>query len=50
LDGIVTLGGPQAIHVLKSARAKLSDDPRSVTAEWIDEAVEQLSSGFFKSK
>jgi hypothetical protein len=44
LDGIVSLGGREAIRTLEAAHARLSAaDARSgITAEWIDEAVEQL--------
>jgi hypothetical protein len=44
LDGIVALGGGEAARTLEVAHARLAaDQPRSgITAEWIDEALEQL--------
>jgi len=44
LDGIVALGGGEAIRILEAAHARLpADRPQSgITAEWIDEALEQL--------
>ena len=44
MDGLVTLGGPSAIHVLKAARqrAQNAGPAGSVKAEWIDEAIQQI--------
>src|SRR4051794_31395183 len=44
LDGIVAFGSGEAVRTLEAARARLSaDQARSgITAEWIDEALEQL--------
>jgi hypothetical protein len=44
LDGIVALGGSEAVRTLKAAHARLpTGQPRSgITAEWIDEALDQL--------
>jgi len=44
LDGIVTLGGSEAVRTLEAAHASLpADQPRNgITAEWINEALDQL--------
>ena len=44
LNGLVALGGPGALRALQTVRSGLpAGQPRSgITAEWIDEAVEQI--------
>jgi HEAT repeat protein len=45
LDGIVTLGGKQALIILKDAHAAASGSSDTEKLEWIDEAVNQMSKG-----
>jgi hypothetical protein len=44
LDGLVTIGGRDAIGALEAARATVpaSGAGRALTAEWLDEALEQI--------
>ena len=44
LDGLVAIGGPEALQALRQARARLTTDARdSNKREWIDEAVDQIN-------
>lgn len=38
LDGLVSLGGPAALDVIRQARGRMPDK-----AEWLDEAIEQMT-------
>jgi len=44
LDGVVAIGGSEAIEALQEARARFSGDRTdgAVRVEWIDEALEQI--------
>lgn len=44
LDGLVALGGDEAIHALQATRASIPAGRagRAITAEWIEEALEQM--------
>jgi hypothetical protein len=48
LDGIVTLGGPQAVTILEEARAAIVAAPeKDERISWLDEAIRQVTEGFF---
>lgn len=45
LDGLVAIGGARSIHALQQAKlapSSLASTPHGITAEWIDEALDQL--------
>jgi len=48
LDGIVALGGPPALDILKKAReAPALDQTETEKLEWIEEAIAQLTNCFY---
>jgi len=49
LDGLVTLGGADALGVLESARDRVASRGRegAVQTDWIEEAVQQIRGGGF---
>lgn len=51
LDGIVCLGGEQALAVLKEARAATLQNPAETEKlKWIDEAIIQVNEGVFGTR
>ena len=51
IDGIVSLAGDQALAILKEARAATATKPAEVEKlEWIDEAISQLTQGFYPGR
>jgi hypothetical protein len=46
LDGLVAIGGPEAVRVLEEAKVRVParQAGRSITIDWIDEALVQLPS------